>query len=99
MQYLIVTYNEKESEKSCVCVCVCVCVCNNVYMAFTRGTVVRRICLPMQETGDAGLIPWLGSSPGGGNGNQFQFSCLRKIPCTEEPEGLQSMGSQGVKRN
>ena len=26
--------------------------------------------------GDAGLIPMLGRSPGGGNGNPFQYSCL-----------------------
>jgi len=25
---------------------------------------------------DAGLIPKLGRSPGGGNGNSFQYSCL-----------------------
>ena len=26
--------------------------------------------------GDAGLIPMLGRSPGGGNGNPVQYSCL-----------------------
>ena len=26
--------------------------------------------------GDAGLIPELGRSPGGGNGNPLQYSCL-----------------------
>ena len=30
----------------------------------------------MQETGDTGLIPGLGRSPEGGNGNPFQYSCL-----------------------
>ena len=28
------------------------------------------------DTGDAGLIPGLGRSPGGGHGNPFQYSCL-----------------------
>ena len=28
------------------------------------------------DTGDAGLIPELGRSPGEGNGNPFQYSCL-----------------------
>ena len=28
------------------------------------------------HTGDAGLIPGLGRSPGEGNGNQLQYSCL-----------------------
>ena len=45
------------------------------------------------KAGDAGLIPGLGRSPGGGNGNPLQYSCL-DIPWTEEPGGLQSMGSQ-----
>ena len=30
----------------------------------------------MQETWDAGLIPGLGRSPGEGNGNPLQYSCL-----------------------
>ena len=28
------------------------------------------------DEGDVGLIPWLGRSPGGGNGNRLQDSCL-----------------------
>ena len=28
------------------------------------------------EAGDAGSIPGLGRSPGGGNGNPLQYSCL-----------------------
>ena len=28
------------------------------------------------DTGDAGLIPGLGRSPGGGNDNPLQYSCL-----------------------
>jgi len=28
------------------------------------------------NTGEAGSIPGLGRSPGEGNGNQFQYSCL-----------------------
>ena len=30
----------------------------------------------MQEMGEAGLIPGLGRSPGGGNGTPLQYSCL-----------------------
>ena len=29
------------------------------------------------NAGDSDLIPGLGRSPGGGNGNPFQFSCLK----------------------
>ena len=28
------------------------------------------------DAGDSGLIPKLGRSPGGGNSNPFQYSCL-----------------------
>ena len=28
------------------------------------------------NAGDTGLMPGLGRSPGGGNGNPFQYSCL-----------------------
>ena len=45
----------------------------------------------MQETGDTGLIPGLGRSPEGGNGNPLQYS-YPKIPQTGKPGGLQSMG-------
>ena len=31
---------------------------------------------PLANAGDAGLIPGLGRSPGGGNGNPLQYSCL-----------------------
>ena len=30
-----------------------------------------------RDTGDTGLIPGLGRSPGEGNGNLLQYSCLR----------------------
>ena len=45
------------------------------------------------KAGDWGLIPGFEKSPGGGNGNQLQYSCLGN-PQTEEPGRLQSMGSQ-----
>ena len=31
---------------------------------------------PAYNAGDPGLIPGLGRSPGEGNGNPFQYSCL-----------------------
>ena len=45
------------------------------------------------SVGDPGLIPWVRRSPGEGNGNLLQYSCLR-IPWTEEPGGPQPMGLQ-----
>ena len=44
---------------------------------------------------DPGSIPGLGRSPGGGNGNPLQYSCLEN-PMDEDPGRLQSMGSQRV---
>ena len=66
--------------------------CSNLLlkMDFPVGSVVKN--LPA-NAGDAGSIPVLGRSPGGGHGNPFHYSCLR-IPWTEEPGSLQSMGSQ-----
>ena len=44
---------------------------------------------------DPSSIPGSGRSHEEGNGNPVQYSCLR-IPRTEEPGELQSMGSQRV---
>ena len=50
------------------------------------------------NVGDLGLIPGSGRSPGEGNGNTLQYSCL-KIPWTKEHGRLQSMGSQKVRHD
>ena len=47
------------------------------------------------NAGDPGSIPGLGRSPGEGNGNPLHILAWR-IPWTEVPGGLQSMGSQRV---
>ena len=52
---------------------------------------------PLVNAGVMGLIPESGISPGIGNGNPSSTSILAwKIPWTEEPGGLQSMGLQRV---
>ena len=43
--------------------------------------------------GASGSVPGWGRCPGEGNGNSLQYSCLGN-PWTEEPGGVQSMGSQ-----
>ena len=50
------------------------------------------------NAGNPGSSPGLGRSPGEGNGNPFQYSCLGN-PWTEEPGRLQSMGLQRVRHN
>ena len=37
---------------------------------------VKNLLASAGDTGDAGLIPGLGKSAGGGNGNPLQYSCL-----------------------
>ena len=50
------------------------------------------------NVGDPGSIPGLGRSPGEGNGNPLQYSCLEN-PRIEEPGRLQSTGSQRVRHD
>ena len=50
------------------------------------------------NAGDAVLIPGSGRYPGVGNGNPLQYSCWR-IPWTQEPGRLQTMGSQRVRHS
>ena len=44
-----------------------------VYMGFPCGSADKE---SSQNMGDLGSIPWSGRSPGEGNGNPFQYSCL-----------------------
>ena len=46
---------------------------HNRDQGFPGGSVVKN---PPASAGDAGLIPGPGRSPGGGNGNPLQHSCL-----------------------
>ena len=47
------------------------------------------------NAGDLGSIPGSGRSPGEGNASHSSILAW-EIPWTEEPDGLQSMGSQRV---
>ena len=53
----------------CVCVCVCVCTMHKLpwWLSGKEST---------GDTGDSGLIPGSGRSPGEENGNPFQYCCL-----------------------
>ena len=44
-----------------------------MYCLFPGGTVVKN---PSVNAGDMALIPGLGRSPGGGNGNPLLYSCV-----------------------
>ena len=63
---------------------------------FLSGSEVKNLPA-VQETRrfrDAGLIPGWGKSPGGGNSNLLQFSCLENPMNREKPGRLQTMRSQ-----
>ena len=62
-------------------------------MGFTGGSVVKESTANVRDTGDMTLIPGWRRSPGEGNGNHSSILAW-EIPWTEEPGGLQSMGSQ-----
>ena len=41
------------------------------------GSVVKNLSAKAQDAGDAGWIPGSGRSPGEGNSNSLQYSCLK----------------------
>ena len=45
-------------------------------MGFPGGSAVKNPPANAEDAGDLGLIPSLGRSPGEGNGNLLQYSCL-----------------------
>ena len=59
--------------------------------------MVKTLSVKEGDIIDVGLTPGLGRSPGGGHDNPLQYSAW-KIPWTEEPGGLQSMGSHSRTR-
>ena len=61
-------------------------------LGFPGGSAIKN---PPASTGDMGLIPGSGRSPGERNGNPLQHSCLGNPRQEEEEPGeLQSMGLQ-----
>ena len=79
----------------CVCVCVCVSLCVCVSVSVCELPQLLSSKESACNTGEEGLIPGLGRSPGGGNGNPLQYSCLG-ISWTRRPGGPRSMGLQRV---
>ena len=45
-------------------------------MGFPGGSMVKNLPANAGDTGDVGSIAGSGRSPGGGNGNPLQYSCL-----------------------
>ena len=51
--------------------------------------MIKNLHANVRDAGDTVSIPWLGRSPGEGNGNPFQYSC---------PENLNDRGAMGWQR-
>ena len=49
---------------------------NTISLGFPDGSVVKNPPVTAGDTGNTGSIPGSGRSPGGGNGNPLQCSCL-----------------------
>ena len=58
-------------------VCMCVCTYLSTYRDFPGGSVVKNLPANAGDGRDAGLILGWGGSPGVGNGNPLQYSCLK----------------------
>ena len=66
--------------------------------AFPGGSVIKNLPTSSRDARHVGSVPESESSPGVGNGNPPSILAW-KIPWTEGPGGLQSMGSQRVGRD
>ena len=49
-----------------------------ILMGFPGGSVVKNLPTSAGDLRDMGLIPGWGRSPGEGNGNTLEYSCLKK---------------------
>ena len=47
-----------------------------VELGFPGDSVVKNLFANAGDAGDVGLVPGSGRSPGGGNSNPLQYSCL-----------------------
>ena len=61
---------------ACVYICICVCVCIYVCLGFPDGSDGKESAC---NAGDPGSTPGFRRSPGEGNGNPLQYSCLENF--------------------
>ena len=67
-------------------------------VGFSGSAVVKNPPASAEDARDVGSTPGLGRSPGEGNDNPHQYSCL-KTPGTKKFGRLSSMGSQRVRHD
>ena len=69
---------------------------SNVPVGLSGGSVVKN---PPTSAGDVGSIPCLGRSPGEGNGNPLQYSCLENPMERRSLAGYSPWGRRRVEHN
>ena len=67
------------------------------YCGFPGGAVINNLAANAGDARDAGSIPGLGGSPGEGNGNPLQYSCLGNPMDRDAWHAIYSMGSQSIR--
>ena len=78
-----------------------ICIYTYIYTKWASqvAKVVKNLPANAGDAGDTGSIPGLERSPGVGNGKTHSSILAWKIPWTEEPGELKSMGSQRARHH
>ena len=63
-----------------------------IYPGLPRWLSSKESACSAGDAGDLSSIPWSGRSPGGGNGNPLQYSCLKKSHVQRSPAGSSPKG-------
>ena len=69
-----------------------------IILGFPGDSVVKSWPASAEDVGSVGSIPGLGRSPGEGNSNPLQYSCLDN-PMDREAWGATVIGSQRIRRD
>ena len=67
-------------------------------MGFLGGAMIKNPPANARDTGDTGSIFGSERSPGGGNGNPLQYSCLGNLMYLEDQEDLGRLQSRELQR-
>ena len=62
--------------------------CSQKNLAFLGGLVIKNLPANAGDAGDMGLISGSGRSPGQGNGNLIQYSCLKNLMDRETQQAI-----------
>ena len=63
----------------CIYMYIFMCMCVYVWASLVT-LVVKNLPANAGDIRDKGSVPGSGRSPGGGNGNLFQYTCLENLP-------------------